>query len=133
MRYTLTPDLMTGNQLIDSEHKELFTAINNLLDACSQGKGRENVMNTAKFLESYVKKHFSDEEHLQVQTKYPGYLSHKTFHDGYKKQISQIVSQLTQEGASMKTLGQINQAAATLMSHISIEDRKLAKYVKENS
>ena len=33
MRYELTQDLLTGNQLIDSEHRQLFDAINALLDA----------------------------------------------------------------------------------------------------
>ena len=36
MRYELTKDLLTGNALIDSEHKQLFDAINALLDACAQ-------------------------------------------------------------------------------------------------
>ena len=39
MKYTLTKDLETGNTLIDTEHRELFAAVNNLMDACSQGKG----------------------------------------------------------------------------------------------
>ena len=29
--YEFTPELETGNELIDSEHKELINAINNLL------------------------------------------------------------------------------------------------------
>ena len=33
MRYELTQDLLTGNQLIDSEHRQLFDAINALHDA----------------------------------------------------------------------------------------------------
>ena len=39
MRYEMTKDLETGNALIDSEHRQLFKAVNDLLDACSQGKG----------------------------------------------------------------------------------------------
>ena len=40
MRYELTKDLETGNPLIDSEHTELFNAVNNIVDACSKGQGR---------------------------------------------------------------------------------------------
>lgn len=43
MRYELTQDLLTGNQLIDSEHRQLFDAINALLDACAQGAGRTKI------------------------------------------------------------------------------------------
>ena len=34
MKYELTQELVTGNALIDSEHRQLFAAINDLLDAC---------------------------------------------------------------------------------------------------
>lgn len=37
--YEFTSELETGNDLIDSEHKELIDAINNLLLACGEGKG----------------------------------------------------------------------------------------------
>ncbi len=92
MKYELTSDLMTGNSLIDAEHKQLFDAINDLMDACAQGVGREKIMSTTQFLNSYVNKHFGDEEKLQVQSKYPGYAAHKQFHDGYKRQLSQTDS-----------------------------------------
>ena len=43
MRYEVTQDLVTGNALIDSEHRQLFAAVNDLMDACSQGKGRDQI------------------------------------------------------------------------------------------
>ena len=38
MRYEVTPDLITDNHLIDSEHMQLFDAVNKLLDAMSDPK-----------------------------------------------------------------------------------------------
>ena len=58
---------MTGNELIDSEHRTLFDAINNLMDACESGAGRENLEKTVDFMVDYVAKHFSDEQDLQKQ------------------------------------------------------------------
>lgn len=130
MRYELTQDLLTGNNLIDTEHRQLFDAINGLLDACSQGKGREKLMDTAKFLNNYVNKHFGDEEKLQMSSNYPGYSSHKTFHEGYKRQLSEATQQLVTEGPTVRALGQLNQLAAVLVSHIRTEDRKLAQHLK---
>lgn len=49
MRYELTQDLLTGNQLIDSEHRQLFDAINALLDACAQGAGHTRSMKPCSF------------------------------------------------------------------------------------
>ena len=57
MKYELTKDLETGNTLIDSEHRQLFAVINKLLDACSQGKGRDQITSTVQYLNDYVSKH----------------------------------------------------------------------------
>lgn len=129
-RYEFTKDLETGNALIDSEHKQLLNAINNLMEACSQGKGREKIQETTAFLVSYVKKHFSDEEALQVRTSYPEYAAHKQFHTTYTNQMIQIAGEIEKSGANITTLSKLNQAAGVLVSHIRIEDRKLAQHVK---
>ena len=53
MRYEVTKDLETGNAIIDGEHRELFRAVNTLLDACGQGQGRAALDPTIKFLLNY--------------------------------------------------------------------------------
>lgn len=37
-RYVFTKKLETGNVVIDREHRELFQAVNKLLDACGEGR-----------------------------------------------------------------------------------------------
>ena len=130
MKYELTQDLITGNALIDSEHRQLFDAINALMDACSLGKGREKIMSTAQFLQGYVNKHFGDEEGLQVKSKYPNYPAHKQFHDGYKRQLDDTVQVLVAEGPTVKALGALNQIVGILVSHIRTEDKRLARHVR---
>ena len=44
MRYELTKDLETGNATIDREHRELFDAVNKLMDACGSGKAAHHVV-----------------------------------------------------------------------------------------
>lgn len=131
MRLEVTADLVTGNALIDSEHRQLFAAVNDLMDACSQGQGRAQIEATVKFLSDYVVKHFSDEENLQVKNNYPGYTAHKTFHDGYRRQLSDKSRQLLQEGPTIRVLGELNQVVGILVSHIRTEDKRLARYIKE--
>lgn len=132
MKYELTKDLETGHPLIDTEHRQLFAAINNLMDACAQGKGRTQIVDTAKFLNDYVKKHFNDEEQLQVQTKYPGYAAHKQFHEKYKMDLMQVTNTLNTQGANLATLNQVNQTIGILVTHIRMEDKKLAAHVKNS-
>lgn len=132
MTYELTQDLLTGNALIDSEHRQLFAAVNNLMTACSQGKGRDQIQQTVTFLNNYVLKHFQDEERLQTQSNYPNYPAHKQFHDGYRRQLSQVAQELLQEGPTVKALGDLNRVVAVLISHIRTEDKRLARHVKEH-
>lgn len=130
MKYELTEDLITGNALIDSEHRELFAAVNNLLDACAQGKGRDQIQKTVQFLGDYVAKHFRDEEGLQTKSNYPGYPAHKQFHDGYRRKLAETTQVLMKEGASVKALGDLNGVVAILVSHIRTEDKRLARHIK---
>lgn len=133
MRYEVTQDLMTGNALIDSEHRQLFAAVNDLMDACAQGRGRDQIEKMVKFLSDYVVKHFSDEEGLQTRSNYPGYPAHKTFHDGYRRQLGDKMDLLRREGPTVKALGELNQIVGVLVSHIRTEDKRVARHIMEQS
>ena len=132
MAYQMTPDLMTGNNLIDSEHKQLFDAVNQLLEACSKGQGRTEIEKTTKFLYDYTVKHFADEEKLQVQSRYPDYQTHKLAHEGFKKTVLELNKKLTEQGATIVLVGEVNNVIASwLINHIKREDKKLAEYLKK--
>ena len=73
-------DLATGVDEIDKQHKELFQRINNLLEACNHGKGKEEVKKVIWFLEDYVITHFSEEERYMGKYDYPEYSGHKRQH-----------------------------------------------------
>ena len=101
------------------------------MDACAEGKGRGQIQQTVQFLSDYVVKHFGDEERLQVQSSYPGYSAHKQFHDGYRRQLADVMQELVQAGPTVKALGDLNRVVAGLISHIRTEDRRLAQYVQK--
>lgn len=132
-RYEVTPDLETGNDLIDSEHRMLFDAINDLMDACSSGQGRNKIGETAEFLADYVDKHFSDEEDLQRKNHYPHYQAHHDFHVNYKRKIRELANSIRADGPSVKNLGEINAQASVLINHIRHEDKRLAAFLKNGT
>ena len=132
-RYYMTPDIETGNDLIDSEHTQIFDAVNELLDACSSGHGRDKIAHTAEFLAGYVGKHFSDEEALQRKCQYPNMEKHLKFHVKYKKDVADFVDKMKKDGATVQTLGELNALAGLLINHIRQEDKRLAAYIRENS
>lgn len=130
MKYEFTADLETGNRLVDSQHRQLFDAVNRLMDACSAGKGRDQIRTTITFLSDYVVKHFQDEEKLQLQAHYPDYAAHKKFHTEYRRQLAATAQELIQEGPTMRALGDLNRAVAVLITHIRTDDKRMARFVQ---
>lgn len=131
-RYEFTKELETGNAVIDGEHRELIAAVNKLVDACGNGKGREHIAQTVKFLNDYVDRHFSHEEQLQKQSGYSGYAPHKTFHDGYKKTLKDITAAISDASStSFADLTKLNNHVAVLITHIRTEDKKLAVFLNK--
>ena len=131
-RYEFTKDLETGNATIDKEHRELIQAVNKLLDACSEGKGRASMDETIKFLNNYVNLHFSHEEQLQKQSSYPGLAAHRAFHEKYKQTLKEITSRISASGPTIVELGNLNRHISVLISHISTEDKKLGAFLNQS-
>ncbi len=133
MAFNWTDELKTGNDIIDGEHKQLIRAINALLDACSEGRGRQIIEKAVNFLVEYTINHFAHEEKLQLECSFPEYKEHKAFHDGYIKQIQQIKDKLTETGATIAMVADVNLKAGILINHIKTSDKRLAKFIQDNS
>lgn len=127
MAFIFTPDLVTGDDLIDTEHKELIAAFNSLMDACNHGKGRAELEKTTAFLSEYTKKHFADEERLQIKTNYPDYVNHKKYHDAFIRVVNELMAELRKEGPTITMVGKVNNNfSGWLVNHIKKEDVKVA-------
>ena len=68
-------NLITGNEMIDSQHKELIEKMNQLLESCENGNDKLTAVKTLDYLEDYTDYHFKAEEQLQRDIDYPGYES----------------------------------------------------------
>jgi hemerythrin len=131
MSYEWSRELETGNAMIDSQHKQLIKAVNDLLQACSSGKGRAGISSTIDFLTDYTAKHFGDEEKLQVRYCYPDMMNHKRYHDGFKTVVRELGLQLKAEGPSIQLVSKVNTSiGGWLINHIKKEDVKVAVHIK---
>ena len=123
-------DLLTGNEEIDAQHRELFARFNLLLQACQEGKGRAEVSNLLGFLNDYVRSHFAAEERLQVATKFPRYEEHRKMHLRFTAEIDQLERQFHDEGATLALIIQTNQMVVEwLIDHICKMDKELANHI----
>ncbi len=124
-------ELATGNRLIDDQHKELFKRFDNLLTACNQGKGKEEVGNLLLFLGDYVRSHFAMEEELQKKHSYPGYHAHKEEHEGFVRDLQKLENESKNAGTGIALVIQTNQMmTGWLIRHISGTDKALANFLR---
>lgn len=127
-------DLATGVAMIDSQHQELFIRIGNLLDACSEGKGKFEVEKTIKFLEEYVVTHFKAEETHMIKTAYPAYGDHKRQHIEFMDNFVKLKKQFETTGPGLTTVITTNHLVVEwLKNHIRKLDKALGEHLKAAS
>lgn len=125
-----TDDLSVGVSLIDSQHKSLINAVNDLFDACGKGKGRSKISETLKFMQGYVATHFSDEERLQLKCGYPDYSKHKLLHKSFVEKVREYSDKLEKNGPNIALVAEFNVFVSNwLVNHISREDKKIGQFI----
>ena len=131
MAYQWDSSLETGYEKVDNQHKQLVTALNNLMEASAEGKGDKAVMATLDFLTGYAIKHFADEEKLQVDYDYPDYLNHKRIHDSFKATVGGFIDKVKSDGPTEAVINEVSSAVgAWLINHIKGDDFRMAAFVK---
>lgn len=132
MSFTWTPDISTGVEEIDSQHRELFKRLNTLLDACAaQQKGKDEIGTYLAFLEDYVIQHFSAEEAAMAKAAYPGLAAHKQDHDYFKQRLTTIKKEFLDYGATIHVvLLAVRASGDWLFSHIKKTDREMGAFLR---
>lgn len=131
MAINWTDDLATGVNQIDNQHKELFSRINALLDACHRGKGKEELDGILQFLEEYVAAHFSEEEKYMVQYGFPAYSGHRSQHLEFIENLAHIKDKLKSAGPGLVTVVATNHLLVEwLRTHIRRLDKALGAFLR---
>lgn len=128
MRAEFTDELITGNSMIDSQHKELIDKINDLLCAIENNEGKEESKKMMAYLSEYVDFHFGEEEKFQEEIGYPGINEHKAKHAEFKKTVAALTEMVT--CGSMADFSNLvkKEVIEWLYYHIQGFDRSVAEY-----
>ena len=97
---TLRDEMKTGNEDIDQQHLDLLHKVDDLLQAAKAQRGEEEIARLIWFLKRYVRKHFRDEETLQLNCGFSGYQAHKLEHDGFFREVKRLEGRFAAEGPS---------------------------------
>lgn len=132
MNIAWSDDLGLGVTEIDNQHKELFNRFGKLASACSEGKGKEEVLRLLLFLEDYIKEHFAAEEKLQMRHGYPHYAAHKAEHTKFISDVAKLETEFRMEGATLSLVILTNKTLSSwLIQHIKRTDMEFASYLRE--
>ncbi|MDR1509915.1 MAG: hemerythrin family protein [Synergistaceae bacterium] len=131
MKYEWDESIKIGYPEIDEQHRQLFAAFNEFLDACGEGRGHSEIVKTMEFLSEYVIKHFMDEERIQKENGYPDYHQHKRYHEECKIMVISLKSNFLREGPTAAVISRIQSSIGDwLLNHIKIEDMKIGEYIR---
>ena len=122
--------LVTGNEMIDSQHKELIAKINSLVESCEKDGGKVAAIKMLDYLAEYREFHFNAEEKLQEEIEYPGIEEHKKQHQELYRVVDELHEMLEeQEGPTEEFVEQVNRNVIQwLYKHIKGFDRSVAEY-----
>ena len=135
MRAVFDDNLVTGNEMIDGQHRELIEKINKLLDSCENGNDKRVAITTLDYLADYTEFHVGEAEKLQETIGYPGIDAHKKEHDKLREVVKDLYNMLEEEeGPSNAFVEQVNKNVIEwLYGHIKTFDRSVAEYKYMNS
>jgi hemerythrin len=126
-----TPDMAVGVGVIDNQHKELFARFGKLLNAMSQGNGKDEMAATVKFLQDYVVTHFGTEETMMSRYAYPATAAHKAQHAEFVHDFMEVKRQLETSGAGpVAMIATMKQLGAWLPKHIGGKDKQFGAFLQ---
>ncbi|HEX9156243.1 MAG TPA: bacteriohemerythrin [Nitrospira sp.] len=127
--------LATGISTIDSQHKELFRRINNLVIAIKQQRCKSEIDDTIKFLDDYARIHFAEEEKHMRETNYTGLDQQREDHRHYLAALAELKQQAALprvRGSSYDLSATTNQVVVDwIVGHIMRLDMKFGEYLKQ--
>jgi hemerythrin-like metal-binding protein len=119
-----------GVKLIDTQHSELFDALNDLHAAMIQGKQKETTSRLLKDLIAYTRGHFTSEEAMLARSGYPQLDAHRQRHRELTEEVEGYVQRF-EKGEAALSVHLIGFLRNWLTNHIQREDRAYSGWVMQ--
>ena len=125
-------NLASGSSDIDSQHKELFLRINNLLATFDKNAvDRQEMSKIIQFLSDYVVFHFGNEENYMSKFNYSSMSAHKAQHEQFIKNFVKLKDRMLLEGINVPLGQEMSDLCVDwLINHIKYSDRALGMFLK---
>ena len=123
--------MSTGLEAIDAQHKQLIQWLNDLLEAMSIGKGRQELAGVLAQLGDYTRTHFGYEEECMTRYKCPVASANASAHKDFIRILGEFQAEFSRTGATSHMVVSLeNELMQWLVLHIKRTDTQLLPCVK---
>ena len=98
-----TPNLSTGNDLLDDQHKAIFEWLAELESAATDERTLFGAYAITR-LKNFTRTHFAAEEALMKEAGYPGLAEHIAEHEAFRARLAEIHLKSIGEDVSPETV-----------------------------
>lgn len=125
---------LIGNDLIDTEHEELFRLINNFHSLWMEKQNRQDIARVLNQLIAYAQMHFQHEEVIMEEAGYPKLAEHQKIHEDMIEKIFELHTSYA-EGNLRLEIETMKFVKSWLLEHILVNDYIFRDYLarKQNS
>ena len=124
------PSFNSGNQLIDVQHRALFSVANKLTDEITTHQPDQAIKETIRELIQDIQTHFKAEEEILEKVAPAIAGSHKALHAQLMKEVGEIVERVSRRMASVRELiGFV--LYDVIANHMTDEDTKFFPMIKK--
>ena len=120
---------LTGNDIIDNEHKELFHLINDFHTHWLEAHDRRDIARVLNQLIAYAQMHFQHEENIMDAAGYPILVQHQKIHEALIDSIFQL-HQSYSEGNLNLEINTMKFVRNWLLEHILKNDYLFRDFLK---
>jgi len=130
-------ELNLGISELDDQHQAFFLHMVGLRRALIDGAGgRDKLMTTLRFLDTFIDGHFRAEEGYMRRHNYPGILVHRSEHEVFAKTVAEFKKKALdleqrREVLSFLAVEVERRLERWLAEHIRVHDRKMAEFLAE--
>lgn len=125
-----TDDLITGEKVVDFQHKQIFSYLNMLIAAANDEKIHLHTLKKViDGLIEYTVLHFEDEEKILKKLGYPDLAKHQKIHHNCAKQVLGFKKRFEKNEIKIDEL--IDFVKSWVLEHIKKEDMKALRYKKK--
>ncbi len=120
--------LETGDVRVDTQHRQLFSLVNDLHDAVVEQRAQELIEEVLYRMMHYAGTHFRDEEALMAEWDYPDTARHQMLHRQFTKDTKRLSEEFL-DGEPIMSMTLSLYLHDWLTSHILGEDMRLVEHI----